>query len=266
MAAKENRYSRLIEHVFFEHHEPGAISVEFRRSDLAEAARTLGIPLPKNLGDIIYSFRYRSTFPNSIREIAPEGQQWIIRPAGKAKYRFELASASRITPSPRLLEARILDSTPGIIDRYALSDEQALLAKLRYNRLIDIFTGLTCYHLQSHLRTHIPDIGQVEADDLYVGVDRHGAHYVIPVEAKGGTDALGVVQIEQDFSLCRAKFPALAVRPVAAQFLRDDAIAMFEFALDHDEVAIALEKHYRLVSPEDLSEEELASYLRPPID
>ncbi len=33
----------------------------------------------------------------------------------------------------------ILDATPGIIELYAFSDEQALLAKLRYNRLVDIF-------------------------------------------------------------------------------------------------------------------------------
>ncbi len=29
------------------------------------------------------------------------------------------------------------------IEMYALSDEQALLAKLRYNRLLDVFTGVT---------------------------------------------------------------------------------------------------------------------------
>ena len=44
------------------------------------------------------------------------------------------------------------DSTPGVIS-YALSDEQSLLATVRYNRLIDVFTGLTCYSLQNHLRT-----------------------------------------------------------------------------------------------------------------
>ena len=42
---------------------------------------------------------------------------------------------------------KIPDSTPGLIALYALTDEQSLLAKLRYNRLIDIFTQLTCYTL-----------------------------------------------------------------------------------------------------------------------
>lgn len=39
---------------------------------------------------------------------------------------------------------RLPDSTPGVIAKYAMFDEQALLARLRYNRLLDIFTGLAC--------------------------------------------------------------------------------------------------------------------------
>src|SRR5947199_1254717 len=101
-----------------------------------------------------------------------------------------------------------------MITKYALSDEQALLAKLRYNRLIDIFTGVACYSLQSHLRTTVPNMGQVETDEIYIGVDRRGAHFVFPVQAKGGNDTLSIVQIEQDFALCAAKFPALICRRV----------------------------------------------------
>jgi hypothetical protein len=45
---------------------------------------------------------------------------------------------------------------------------------MRYNRLLDIFTGVACYSLQNHLRTTVPDVGQVETDELYVGVDKNG--------------------------------------------------------------------------------------------
>jgi hypothetical protein len=61
-------------------------------------------------------------------------------------------------------------------------------------------------------------MGQVETDELYIGVDKKGAHYVFPIQAKGGTDRLNVVQIEQDFAVCAAKFPLLVCRPIAAQF------------------------------------------------
>lgn len=163
-----------------------------------------------------------------------------------------------------LVATKILDATSGLVDRYALGDEQALLAKLRYNRLIDTFTGVTCYSLQNHLRTTVKGIGQVETDELYVGVDKRGAHYVFPVQAKGGSDEIGVVQIEQDIALGREKYPGLVCRSIAAQFMADDVIALFEFTLDEsddgDEVRKVDESHYRLVRRDELSDSDLERY------
>src|SRR5690606_22377407 len=110
--------------------------------------------------------------------------RWIIRPRGQSLYRFALTYQPPIVPNPALLKIKIPEATPAVITRYALNDEQALLAKLRYNRLIDLFTGVVCYSLQNHLRTQIPEIGQLETDELYVGVDQSGAHYGIPIQAK----------------------------------------------------------------------------------
>jgi hypothetical protein len=59
MASGLNRYARLLEDIFHSRYREGASSVEFERVDLVTAAQKLGIPLPKNLGDIVYSFRYR---------------------------------------------------------------------------------------------------------------------------------------------------------------------------------------------------------------
>ncbi len=56
-------------------------------------------------------------------------------------------------------------------------DEQALLARVRYNRLVDIFLGIRAYSLQIHLRTNVKSKGQIEIDEIYVGVDRHGSQY-----------------------------------------------------------------------------------------
>ncbi|MGH7453134.1 MAG: endonuclease, partial [bacterium] len=137
---------------------------------------------------------------------------------------------------------------------------QALLAKLRYNRLVDIFTGVTCYSLQSHLRTTVPKMGQVETDEIYIGLDRRGAHYVFPVQAKGGKDKLGIVQIEQDFAICETKFPALICRPIAAQFMTEEIITLFEFEETENGIIIASEKHYRLVPPEEMTTDDLDTY------
>ena len=259
-----NRYTRLIEHIFAQHYKEGDEVVPFNRDEIPQAAADLEVKLPKNLGDVIYSFRHRVGLPESIRDKAPEGREWLIAARGRSAYAFELRRLVRIVPDAMLIATKILDATPGVVDRYAFDDEQALLAKLRYNRLIDIFTGTTCYSLQNHLRTTVTGIGQVETDELYIGVDKRGAHYVFPVQAKGGNDEIGVVQIEQDMALGAEKYPDLVCRPIAAQFMADSVIALFEFTVDEteegDEVRKVDESHYRLVAPNDLSREELERY------
>ncbi len=257
---KLTRYQQIMERIFFWHYQDGTREIVFERTDMERAAQELGINLPKNLGDIPYTFRYRGMLPESIRAKAPEGEDWIIRSFGRSRYRFVATSVVNIVPKEMFAQTKVPDSTPGVIEMYALGDEQALLAKLRYNRLIDIFTGVTCYSLQSHLRTTVPNIGQVETDEIYIGIDRRGAHYVFPVQAKGGKDKLGIVQVEQDFALCAVKFPSLICRPIAAQFIENDLIVLFEFEEGEQGVAIASEKHYRLVSQDGITSTDLDAY------
>jgi hypothetical protein len=68
------------------------------------------------------------------------------------------------------------------------------------------------------------------------------------------------VQIEQDMAVCAAKFPLLICRPVAAQFMQDDVIALFELDRDENTVGIVSEKHYKLVPPDQVTEADLHTY------
>lgn len=256
-----NRYTRLIESVFQEIYKPRQERLGFSRSQFADEASKLGVDLPKNLGDILYTFRYRAGLPSNIVKTAPKGKEWVIRAAGRGLYEFALVHIFKLEPSNNLAVTKILDSTPGLIEKYALSDEQALLAKIRYNRLIDIFTGLTCFSLQNHLRTSVSGLGQIETDELYIGLNKQGSHFVLPIQAKGAKDKIGRVQIEQDIALCREKFKALECRPIAAQFMKDKTIALFQLEAGK-EIKLVSEKHYRLVSSSNLSEQELLTYSR----
>src|SRR6266542_7039998 len=198
MVMADNRYTKLIEAIFFDNYSKGSKKVNFVREDIEKSAKKLKILLPKNLGDVLYSFRFRTQLPQAIVSLAPKGYEWLIKLSGRSVYCFSLEEKLEIIPNIKLTYTKILDSTPGIINRYSLTDEQALLAILRYNRLIDIFLGIVCYSLQNHLRTTVPTLGQVETDEIYIGIDKKGAHYVNPVQAKGGKDKQGKVQIEQD--------------------------------------------------------------------
>jgi hypothetical protein len=258
----KNRYAAIIERIFNSRFESGMTHLDFERDELVTIARQLRLKLPKNLGDLIYSFRYRSALPDSIQAKAGSGKTWIIRPTGQAKYRFALVPDIPLVPNPNLAETKVPDATPGIVTKYAFDDEQGLLARLRYNRLVDIFSGVTCYSLQNHLRTTVPEMGQVETDEIYVGLDKKGAHYVFPIQAKGGTDRLNVVQIEQDFAVCANKFPSLICRPIGAQFIEDGVIVLFEFEQTDSGVRVSSEKHYKLVAPDEVNVADLDNYRR----
>ena len=175
------RYQEIIEKVFLDRFTSGATEVPFERAELTEAAKTLGHAVPKNLGDVVYSFRYRH-MRTSIEVVNP------------------------------------------------LSGS--------------------------------PEKAQVETDELYVGIDRHGAHYILPVQAKGGHDSLSIIQIWQDLHVAEQKFPALIPMPVAAQCMQDGSIALFQFDKSAEEITIARECHYNLVPQTELTDEELAIYGR----
>jgi hypothetical protein len=54
----------------------------------------------------------------------------------------------------------------------------------------------------------------------------------------------------------------LICRPIAAQFLANDLIAMFELIADGDEIKVTEEKHYKLLPADQISKEDLKGYLR----
>lgn len=258
---RANAYSRIVESIFTEKYRKGAKQVEFDHLDIALHAERLGISVPKNIGDVVYSFRYRRDLPQRIAKEAAKGETWIIRGVGRAKYKFASVLLKPIVPNEQLAITKVPDATPQIILRYALSDEQALLAIIRHSRLVDIFTRTTCYSLQNHLRTTVADMGQIETDEVYVGVDQRGVQYVFPVQAKGGKDKVGIVQFEQDMAMCREKFPTLICIPIAAQFMAENVIALFSFEESAGDLPkVQTEKHYKLVPSEDLTDAELATY------
>ncbi len=260
MPQRTSRYTSIIEQIFRGKYKPGMREVDSRRAEFESLCEASNIPEPKNLGDVIYTFRYRKALPRSIRCTATKGEMWVIRGVGIGRYRFAIVADRPIVPNESMLATKVPDATPGIIVKYALSDEQALLARLRYNRLVDIFTGAACYSLQNHLRTTVPGLGQVETDEIYVGIDKKGSHYALPIQAKAGRDRLSIVQIEQDIAVCAHKFPSLICRPLAAQFVGDDTIVMFELGEGDDVIGVISEKHYRLVPPDEVTEADLSLY------
>ncbi|CAM4519395.1 DNA cytosine methyltransferase [Paenibacillus macerans] len=253
-----SKYDKIISDIFFSNYRDGLREFNFVREDIERSATKLGIKLPKNIGDVIYSYRFRKAFPKEILDTCSGNEEWTIEGAGDAKYKFKLfSSGAKVVPSTNLFEIKIPDSTPEIIAKYAVLDEQALLARVRYNRLIDIFTGITTYSLQNHLRTKVPSIGQIEIDEIYVGVNKKGEHFIIPVQAKSGNDSIGITQVKQDLEYCNYRYPTLKHKAIAVHAKEPNLIAMFELIIQNDELKVVEERHYRLVPASEISDDDL---------
>lgn len=257
---KDSIYQSLIKKIFNDHYKPGLTEFLFKREEIESAAKSLGINLPKNLGDVVYSIRYRTELPDSIIKTAPSGMEWIIEGSGRAQYKFKLMKEQKIEPNPNMMAIKVPDATPEIIKAYSLDDEQATLTKIRYNRLLDVFLGITTYSLQNHLRTTVDSIGQIEIDEIYVGVDSKGKQYIIPVQAKGGSDRIGAVQTKQDLAYCSNEYPNLICRAISAYRINANKVALFELMIDGDDVKIVIERQYILVPHSEIKKEDLENY------
>jgi len=239
-------YDEVFETLFLSkyHQQPNVKEIEFTKDELSEVASRLKKKI-RNFPDVIYTYRLRRELPQKILATG----YWIIKPAGKGKYIFKK------TERPQFIEIQIglapielLNAVPEIVEKYSAHDEQGLLSTIRYNRLVDIFTGITCFHLQSHIRTTIQNEGQIEIDDLYVGIDKEGKEYILPLEAKSPDerDKMGWIQITNLVRYARQYFPDLLCRPLATKPFGENQICMIEFEnkTDYEKIGIKEIKLY----------------------
>ena len=256
---------RVIKDIFNQRFESGTTRIPFTRSDLLDSSKQFAAPgeseqqRDKNLGDILYTFRFRRDFPDELLRAAPKGKIWVILGTGISKYELRLITKPNLSPSPNWVVTKVHDSTPEIVRRFVeLSDEQAALSRIRYNRLVDLFCRCVAYSLQNHLRTTVKGVGQIEIDELYVGANRIGQHFIIPVQAKKEKDRIGVSQLIQDYEYCKIKHPGMIPRLLGAQLFAYkegdktfDKVALCEFVVREVKDDLLIEKcseeHFVLV-------------------
>lgn len=248
---KETLYDKVFTALFLSKIEAAENSnveeLSFTTDELVNAANDLNVQI-KNIPDIIYSYRSRCALPASIETTG----NWMVIPKGKGKFAFKKMNRPPFVEIPKgFLITEIPNALPEIVEKYVADDEQGLLSAIRYNRLLDIFTELTCFHLQSHIRTTIESEGQIEIDDLYVGLDQNGIEYILPFEAKSSSDRdkLGWFQIANLVKYAHQNFSQLKCRPICAKPVDKNTVYLLEFDdnPDCETVAIKNIKLYRLI-------------------
>ncbi len=242
-------YDEVFETLFLSKYNqnPSVEEIEFTKDEIAETASRLKEQI-RNFPDVVYTYRVRRELPEKILATG----HWIIKPAGKGKYVFKKTERPQfIEIQEGLAPIEVLNAIPEIVEKYSANDEQGFLSTIRYNRLVDIFTEITCFHLQSHIRTTIQNEGQIEIDDLYVGINREGKEYILPLEAKSPDerDKMGWIQITNLVRYARQYFPNLLCRPLATKPVGPNQICMIEFEdeTDYEKIGIKEIKLYKLI-------------------
>mgnify|MGYP006926861130 CR=1 FL=1 len=232
-----SKYDRVIREVFdqtFDEDQHDE-TVPFSRTDIETAMSELDVEIG-NVPDIAYAYRSRRELPDSIQR---RGFEAIIidDTASGEDPQYLFTQEEQLIPVPetvdRDLEAE-LESLPLPVREYAGDDEQGVLTRVRYAGLLDQFTGLDTYHLQSHLRMRVRG-REAELDDLYVGVDDDGTHHALAVEAKGKDETLNQNQLVRNTRGVREddELPD-SVRTLGVVLDDDGEFLLFEFSIQGD--------------------------------
>ena len=185
----------------------------------------------KNIPDIIYSFRAREDLPE---EIISGGNVAIIG-CGKGAYAFAaIDRPNRISLPKAVSVKKVVDAVPDWARAYMGDDEQGNLTKIASNHLIRDYLSLKdAFRLQSHLRMGVPKYGQVEVDEIYVGITQTNESIIIGVEAKDKSekDLLNVSQLFGTSQALMNIFKNSGKRLIGVKPRADGSICLCEFAV-----------------------------------
>lgn len=217
--------------------------IPFDREDLRSALDELDINV-RNVPDIPYAYRSRRKLPG---EIGKHGYNAIIlddsREGADATYLF--TKKKQLIPIPDTVDEvkyTSKEELPKLVRPYIQEGEQAVLTQIRYAGLINDFTGLRTYHLQSHARMRVNN-REAELDDLYIGVDGNGEHHAIAVEAKGKQETLNKNQlIRNTRGIEQKEYYPDSVFTLAVKLDENGHFYLFEFEIQEGTEGFSVEK------------------------
>lgn len=222
--------------------------IPFDRGDLQVAMDELGITV-RNVPDIPYAYRSRRPLPDGIQR---HGYNAVILDdsieGAAATYLFTKREQLIHIPDEVDEEHRTsLEELPRAVRDYIGKDEQGVLTQVRYTGLLDDFTGLDAYHLQSHMRFRVNN-REAELDDLYIAVDDAEQHHALAVEAKGVGETLNKNQLIRNTRGIEQKraYPD-SVETLAVKLDDDGYFYLFEFTVfeEDGEDRVEMERVWR---------------------
>jgi len=204
--------------------DPATGEINFSQADLRKAAEELGLEV-RNFPDLTYNLRSRSPLP---QEILDAGYTTIAM-RGRGRYALVTGQDKVEVPSSTEVVDISTAPVPEAIRDILRADEQSILSAMRYMDVVANFIGTRAFHLQGHLRTTGGLGQQVEADDVWVAVNKDKSRIILPIEAKGPRERIGRHQMMSTIDAVLAKIPGFPVVPLAAQLESNGFLLMIQF-------------------------------------
>lgn len=158
-----------------------------------------------------------------------------------------------LNPSRNKSRISFPDATPELLKAYAVNDQQMLFAAIRYNRILQLFAGIVCWHLQSNVVAAERDKkkSRILMDELYVGIDSYGHHHAILLVAFEDS-VVGVSQLRRASDHLRNHFPRAHHGLIALEPIGENAVALFGLKIAEKGVVIDYERQYQFVKAEEM--------------
>jgi hypothetical protein len=249
-------YGPVLIAIFRRKFKEGMVSVTFTLDEIRAELIAQDLEA-RNAPDLIYRMKSRTQLPEEIQLLGFR----ILSITGRGKYALLLGDETLIGYPDRVNVEEIEDRTPAAVrellpEDFGAVDEQMLLSVLRYNDLFTRFLGVPTFHLKSHVRKSVPNVGQAEVDDVHVAImpgrsDRSRL-VIVPVEAKAKDDPVNRVQIAMQVRYAMHAYPNLDVRPLTVKLFDDGVILFMEFepTFEPNDLAILRHTYYRLTAPQ----------------
>lgn len=200
-----------------------------------------------NVPDIKYSYDARRAFPAEVEQCGPI--TWLQR--GKGIYRLRRTRRKNLIDFAQLPEPALeiaIDQTTPFISALLGNDEQALFTRVRNIDLLSTVLGFKAWPIQGHHRTSV-SYGQIEIDEVQAGIDRDGAHTIVPISGKGGQDKLSWSQALNlnTYALEKPPMPGLKVRSIGLwrDYLNTVWIVEFSPHTDIDQIEIVNVRRFK---------------------
>lgn len=159
-----------------------------------------------------------------------------------------------ISPRSDMFPIKIPDATPGIVTAYVLNRKQNILARVRYNRLVDMFLGIITFSLQNTFLS-LDGETSIALDELYVGCDKFGRQFAIVVFIDA--DEALCENLTEVFDRINRRHPDLITRSIVINESHDGRLSMLEIAIEADQIQVLTERCYKLVPPKSISRDDI---------